>query len=160
MIPNSPIRHLNCIINQTAALLELEHFNKLAVPYSEARGTVKGWDIIRGIDLPYGRKLAESLGVPFAKPRYYILEPNIDIPVHVDVDTLCSLNFILDDEEPAPVHYPGLGNFTYKKALIDTSLPHGVINGNHPRILLKLSIKEYSFNEMVSILQERGLIDG
>lgn len=149
-----PIKHINFKINQSAALFELEYFRGAAKTYEEERGLVEGWDIIRGIELPYGKKLAQQLNVPYASPRYYILAPNIEIPVHTDVDTKCSLNFILGDDEPAPVYYPEYGDYLYTSALIDTTQPHGVKNSSKERLLLKLSIKDKTFEEVVRELRE------
>lgn len=81
-----------------------------------------------------------------ARPRFYILDANTTLAQHTDLGTLCSLNFILNNNT-APINFDGT-TIHYKNALIDTTKLHGVVNNDKDRLLFKMSIFNESFDEV------------
>ena len=91
------------------------------------------------------KKIIEDFGVG-GSPRFYWLAPNTRLGTHVDNGTTCSINLILS-ENPAPVTILNVDMF-YTQALLNTTLPHSVINGPQERVLLKISIFDKTFDEV------------
>lgn len=89
----------------------------------------------------YFAKLIESQDI---RPRYYKLEANTSVPEHIDHNTKCGVNIILN-EDPGPVEFVGVGQFDYRVALLNTTQLHSVPPHPHERILLKLSIMDIDF---------------
>ena len=79
------------------------------------------------------------------RPRYYKLESNTSVPEHIDHNTKCGVNIILNDSA-GPVDFIGVGKFNYKIALINTTKLHQVPAYPQERILLKLSIMDVDYN--------------
>ena len=80
------------------------------------------------------------------RPRYYKQEANTEVPLHADINTLCSVNIILVDDF-APIIFEEIGEVTYKCALLNISKAHAV--PPHPKIryLLKYSIFDKTYEE-------------
>lgn len=133
------------------ALKLAANVRKEAQPYVDGRYPAMDfnhWQIFR-LQNPFTQKIIEDFNVE-GKPRFYWLAPNTSIPYHVDHNTTCSINFLLTT--PAvPVTFEGDNKYEYTQALLNTSVRHKVVNGNHERILLKISI----FNETYEQLAER-----
>jgi hypothetical protein len=79
-------------------------------------------------------------------PRFYWLEPDARIPIHVDNNTLCSINIILTPD-PVPIIIDNV-EYKYTQCLLDTTRPHGVINGPSSRILFKISIFDRTYHDL------------
>lgn len=79
------------------------------------------------------------------RPRYYKLEANTSVPEHVDHNTKCGVNIILNDNA-GPVEFVGVGLFDYRVALLNTSELHRVPAHPQERILLKLSIMDIDYD--------------
>jgi hypothetical protein len=88
-----------------------------------------------------------------AKPKFYYQSPNYYLPMHVDNGTQCSLNFIIS-EDAAPIIFEE-GEFFYKQCLLNTQVKHSVLNLNKERILLKLSIFDKTYNDVLKTLKFR-----
>jgi hypothetical protein len=78
------------------------------------------------------------------RPRYYKLEANTCVPEHVDHNTKCGINIILN-ESAGPVEFVDVGQFEYQVALLNTSRLHRVPAYPQERILLKMSIMDIDF---------------
>ena len=86
-----------------------------------------------------------------ASPRFYKQHANHEVPEHRDVDTLCCVNILLTDDN-APVHFSGHGDFRYHCALLDVTQPHRVDPWPHERHLLKMSIFDRTYEEVLNDL--------
>lgn len=147
--------HLNYQIDYERLSVSDENAKADAEAYTDFRlkRPLDSWLISHYSD-DYIQQVIADMGVP-CKPRFYWLEKNFHLPEHVDNGTQCSINFILSDNY-APVTIRGVDYF-YKSALLNTSIPHGVKNQEHDRVLFKLSIFDHTFDETARILSERGL---
>lgn len=126
--------------------------NKELTYNDERYGIVTDWKIIRVDKDNYIDIEKQKLGIPNAKARFYTLMPNSYLPEHTDNNTKCSINVILSSNN-APVCVEGK-NYYYTQCLLNTQLKHSVTNGPAERILFKLSIFEYSFEEMKIIIKD------
>ena len=135
----------NNVVNELA-----EQLRSKAKPYHDPRynKTLDHWHMLK-FDHEYLQKIMNDFKVN-GSPRFYWQEPYSVIPTHVDNGTQCSLNFVLTDNA-APVTFEDEHDFYYKQCLLNTSLPHSVKNGEHKRLLLKISI----FDETYESLAER-----
>ena len=86
-------------------------------------------------------------------PRFYWLKPNAHINTHTDNTTKCSLNFLLSENNTAIII--NNKNYFYKNALLDTTQPHSVINGDNERLLFKISIDNESFEQVANRIIEK-----
>lgn len=124
----------------------LNYWNAHAVkskPYTDKRFgkfVMNNWRIVNDVDLPYAQELAEMFDIQ-AVAKFYMLQANTSLPMHVDQDTTCSINFLLSGKA-APVKYSTGNEWYYKTALLNTSIKHGVDSCDEDRILFKLSTKE------------------
>lgn len=142
-----PLIHLNYPLDKARLLKIAAEAYIGAEPYSDPRyeQSLDTWLISR-YNNDYIRSIMMDLGVA-AKPRFYWTEPNSTIPEHVDYNTTCSFNFVLSDN-PAPVTF-GDKEYTYEQCLLNTTLPHAVYNNNSERILLKLSVFDISYKDVI-----------
>ena len=81
-----------------------------------------------------------------SEAKFYVVKSGEDFDLHVDSLPLCSINVLLSGN-PAPV-YIGGKNYFYKNCVLNVKKPHGVFNNTEDRILFKLSIFDYSFEEV------------
>ena len=87
----------------------------------------------------------------YSKPRYYILEAGKKLPTHVDSNTKCSVNVILNNNHSLiqiedKIHL-------YKQALINTQKKHSVDNTNgEDRIIMRISFFDISFEKLKKLL--------
>lgn len=157
-----PILHLSYKFNTFALLTELDRYKVSLSSYNDNRyGKVDNFKILRqknylNVMRHECNKFLEYYG--FSKgdgePRYYILQSNSILPTHVDADTKCSVNHLL--EGSAPIEFLDHGKFEYSTALIDISKPHSVDNTNLPdRYLYKISFFNHNFNEVMSKIVNR-----
>ena len=58
----------------------------------------------------------------------------------------CSINVLVSDN-PAPVFIGGK-NYMYKNCVLNVKEPHGVFMNDENRILFKISIFDYTFEEV------------
>lgn len=138
----------NFDIEHDLLLLELEHNMHRATFYQDARmdEALSNWKIIKGVSSKYVDRIIKFFEID-AKPRFYVLEPNSVLPEHVDYNTECSINFVIGDDQPAPVCF-GEKKYLYRNAVLNTKIPHGVINGNKERVILKLSIFDLTYTQV------------
>lgn len=141
------------------SLIEAEHARNFAKPYTnkhfpnveELQTGVDQW-LISKYNSSYIERIAADFEIE-CKPRFYFQAPGFNLPEHVDTDTECSINFVLSDD-PAPITFAD-GQVLYKQALLNTKVPHAVFNGSEERILLKLSITNYTFEQMAQRIKFR-----
>lgn len=145
----NPIILLNYPLDKTILVREAETFKEIAESYTDSRSPGKvldNWLIYRH-ESEYTKKIMEDFEVE-GKARFYWLSANTVLPKHVDNNTTCSINFVLSDNA-APVKINGKDYF-YEQALLNTTIPHSVRNGNAERILFKISIFNESFEDLAS----------
>ena len=116
------------------------------IPYEDYRGINDRWKIARLKECDYANYLCDLIGIK-CKPRFYLLEPNAVLNPHVDFNTICSINILLNYENPAPVTSEGI-EYSYKQCVLNTQKIHNVTNTNEERILFKMSIFDSNFMEV------------
>jgi len=147
-----PITLINYPLDMQEAWAHANKLRPTATPYRDKRYNVvlDNWLMARCHSL-FIEQLVQDLGME-GDARYYWQQPNSYVPDHVDNNTKCGINFILS-EEPAPITIQGVDYF-YKQAVIDTTQMHSVRTGNQERVLLKISIYNNSYIEVVKKLGE------
>jgi len=150
MNKNNHLVHLNYNLNKQGLLESADAARRDSQAYTDSRYPdlkINDWKISR-----YTDTLIEQVIKDFeieGRPRFYWLKPYAVIPEHVDNETQCSINLILSDDA-APIVVNGEEHL-YSQALLNTTVPHSVVNGPRERIMLKISI----FNETFDQLSER-----
>jgi hypothetical protein len=142
-----PLIHLNYELNKSKLLKEAQLAKCASQPYTDSRYptlSLEKW-LIGHWNSEYIDRIMADFEI-IGRPRFYWLEPYAVIPEHVDNETTCSLNFILTDY-PAPITIEGK-EYTYQQVLLDTTRLHKVINNEHERIMLKISIFDESFSDL------------
>ena len=86
------------------------------------------------------------------RPRFYFLKKDTVIPEHIDDGTKCSINFLLNSKNPAPVTIEGV-EYYYKNCLLNTQKIHSVKNDTEDRLLFKLSIFDDDFETVKEKIQ-------
>jgi len=142
--------------------LFLEEYNRVKSNEKDyARGckSVDFWRVIRLNDLKSDlvKTYVEDFKLKYKIPgkvdgRFYRLKANTTLPMHIDSGTKCSINFLLNGDG-APVIFEN-GEYTYKQALLNTSIMHGVVNGDKDRIIFKISIFESTYDEIKHKLKD------
>lgn len=131
-------------------LLEVwNEYKNNSVPYQDKRFNrfvMKNWRIVNELNLDYADYLNNYFDIK-SSPKFYILDANTSLAMHVDQDTTCALNFVLSDN-PAPVRFKSGNSYYYKTALLNTSIKHAVDKTQNDRILFKLSIKDEPFDSV------------
>lgn len=143
-----PLTHLNYPLNKDRLLVLADSIKDEANPYSDPRypdAVLDTWLILKYND-DYIEKIMDDFGVK-GSPRFYWQEPNSVLPMHVDNNTTCSINFVLTDD-PAPVTVEDV-DYVYEQAVLDTTKLHGVNTNDEERILLKISIFDESYEDLV-----------
>ena len=82
------------------------------------------------------------------RPRFYKQKANTEVPPHIDYNTKCSINIILSDNY-GPIQFTGYEPAFYKCAVLDTSKEHWVPPYDEERMLLKFSIFDITFDDVV-----------
>lgn len=147
--------------NFPTGILLKEALSKDFSVYEDSKhGKSEGWNVYRGdiYDIPeaWNQTIAfcDFYGIKQGQPRYYILEENKMLMPHIDYNTTCSVNHILN-EDAAPVTIMG-EEYTYKSALLNTTVMHGVNNiGRKKRVLFKISFFEQTYEEIREQIQSR-----
>lgn len=147
MICTDEIVSFDCNFDEDKLLLYYDQFIQKAESYSDYRGKLDNWKIARDIRFDYAEELCERFNVN-GSPRFYSLVKNTTLPMHVDHGTECSLNFLIDESEPAPVRFESGNEYRYKFCLLNTQKKHGVDNVSEDRILFKLSIFDETFEQV------------
>jgi len=83
------------------------------------------------------------------RPRFYKQQENTEVPPHIDHNTKCSINIVLSDNY-GPIQFTGQEPAFYKCAVLDTSKEHWVPPYDEERLLLKFSIFDITFNDVVN----------
>jgi len=91
------------------------------------------------------KHFANIIGTKDIRPRYYKLKAGGEVPEHIDHNTKCGVNIILN-ESAGPVEFVDVGQFEYRVALLNTSRLHRVPAHPQERILLKLSIMDVDYD--------------
>ena len=144
----SPVTLLDYPLDISHILKSAEFAKKYSTGYQDVRmeKSIESWKIAHYTD-SYIEKIQNDLQVS-GKARFYWTEPNSIIPEHKDLNTLCSINFIVSDF-PAPIRIQGK-EYLYTQAVINVSQPHSVVNGPVERILFKISIFDESYESLVA----------
>lgn len=143
-----PLTHLNYPLDKDRLLVLADSIKDKANPYTDSRypdAVLDTWLILKHTD-DYIEKIMDDFGV-VGSPRFYWQEPNSVLPMHVDNNTTCSINFVLTDN-PAPVTVEDV-DYVYEQAVLDTTRLHGVNTNDEERILLKISIFDESYEDLV-----------
>lgn len=145
--------HLNYPLDINYMLTIADQYKQKSQSYYDPRYkiTVDQWKQFR-VENNLFDSIIKELNVS-GKPRFYWLAANAHLPTHVDNNTQCSINFILS-ENPAPVTILG-EDYTYRQAVLNTSVEHGVNNNNEERILFKISVFDTSFEETIKLIPEK-----
>jgi hypothetical protein len=150
-----PLTHLAYPVDKQRLLDEA----KLARPKSKAYTDSRYPDMVLDDWLighhtsEYITEIMGDFGV-IGRPRFYWMKPYAVIPEHTDNGTLCSINIILT-EQAAPITIGGEQYF-YDMILLDTTVPHSVVNNEHERIMLKISIFDEDYHSLVSRIKYRA----
>lgn len=103
----------------------------------------------------YAEEIIEDLGLSNCDihPRFFWLGPNTRLGPHTDDKTLCSINYIInDDYGPIVVEDK---TYYYKSCLLNCQRTHGVPTYPKERRLFKLSIFDKTFEEVYEIIKDR-----
>lgn len=141
------LTHVDYELDTDRLLVLADNLRHKAQPYVDSRydNSHDQWLMLK-FEHEYLKKVMNDFEIE-GSPRFYWQEPYYNIPTHIDNNTKCSLNFILTDEA-APVTFEDKHNFYYQQCLLNTSLPHSVHNGEHERLLLKISIFHESYESV------------
>lgn len=130
--------------------LLLKEFQKLTGNLTEFTdnglpGKISKLKILENFHFDYIDQLNSLFNIK-SEAKFYVVKSGEDFDLHVDYLPLCSINILLSGN-PAPV-YIGGKNYFYKNCVLNVQKPHGVFNNTEDRILFKLSIFDYSFEEV------------
>lgn len=114
------------------------------------------WQISRSEMFPYAQELCDKFKIKNGKPRFYRLKANTVLPMHIDLNTECSLNIVLSSKA-APVDFED-NSYVYNSCILNTSVLHGVTNGPEDRRLFKISIFDQSFEEVCNNIIQSDLM--
>lgn len=149
----SPLTLINYPLDKEYLISLAESMRHLGESYTDKRmngQTVDYWKVVRFTDDAYVNKMMADFGVT-GRPRFYYLKSNSSLGVHTDLNTTCSLNFVLSDDNPAPVTFDGI-DYYYTQCLLNTTLPHSVTNGPAERLLFKISLFDEPYEEIAQRL--------
>jgi hypothetical protein len=145
----NPITLLDYPIDITKILEIAAEAKSKSISYKDPRYpklNIDNWKISK-FNNGYLQQIIDDFEVK-GSPRFYWLKENTYLPIHVDNGTTCSINFILT-EDAAPVRFNDVDYF-YKQALLNTMVPHSVLNKGSERILLKISIANETYEELAN----------
>ena len=138
-------------LNEDILLLEYDRVKHLAEDYIDPRGQVEDWKMIK-CNFHYAKYLIKYFMLGEVRPRFYFLKKDTVIPEHIDDGTKCSINFLLNSKNPAPVTIEGV-EYYYKNCLLNTQKIHSVKNDTEDRLLFKLSIFDDDFETVKEKIQ-------
>ena len=130
-------------VNEDVLLLEYDKVKHLSEDYVDPRGGVQNWKMI-ACNFDYAKYLINYFMLGEVRPRFYFLPKGVEIPEHIDNNTKCSINFLINSNNPAPVIIDGVEHY-YKTCLLNTQKLHSVKNDTEDRLLFKLSIFDDDF---------------
>ena len=137
------IYKFNFDVNEDILMLEYDRVKHLAEDYTDPRGQVENWKMIK-CNFHYAKYLIKRFMLGEVRPRFYFLPKGVEIPEHIDNNTKCSINFLINSKNPAPVTIEGV-DYYYKTCLLNTQKMHSVKNNTEDRLLFKLSIFDDDF---------------
>jgi hypothetical protein len=149
-----PLLHLKYELKKDLILKETEEAKQLAKYHTDSRYPLRvftEWKVSM-YNGEYIKEIMKDFDV-IGIPRFYWLKPNAIISTHTDNTTKCSLNFLLSETNTA-ITINGKDYF-YKNALLDTTQPHSVKNGNKERLLFKISIENENFETVANKIIEK-----
>ncbi len=143
-----PITHLNYPLDFLSILDVYKTFESQSKTYKDMRNgqIVEGWKTLT-LEPYLFSKIFSDFNIS-GVPRIYHLMPFAQIPEHKDFNTLCSLNFIINDDSPAPVLIEGI-EYSYTQAVLNTQRMHAVNNGPKARLLFKISIYDKTYEQLI-----------
>ncbi len=127
-------------------LKEYEKIKDKLEVYEDIYGVSAQWKVHRLEKCDYANYLCDLIGIN-CRPRFYVLEPSKLLGPHVDLNTLCSINILLNYTNPAPVSSEG-NEYSYKQCVLNTQKMHHVMNTAEERILFKMSIFDYQYEDV------------
>mgnify|MGYP003128612655 FL=1 len=147
------IYKFNFDFNEDILLLEYDKIKHKSENYIDRRpgGQAENWRIIP-TNFHYAKYLIRYFNLGEARPRFYTLPKGSNIPEHIDDQTKCSINILLETNNPAPVTIEGV-NYFYKTCLLNTQKIHSVKNTTEDRLLFKLSIFDDDFETVKKKIQ-------
>lgn len=151
----SNLIHTDYPIDIEQTLKDAEVASEIKEVYTDDRyenKPVHGWDIAR-FTTPNIEKIVNDFGFEKVKTSFYWQGPNVLLPPHVDYGSTVTLNFVLT-EDPAPITIDGV-EYYYKQGLINSGIKHWVQNGPDPRLILKITVYEKTFEEVAENLKWR-----
>ena len=93
------------------------------------------------------------VGTDNVKPNFFTQTIGTEVKTHIDVGTLCAINFIIKGGE-TPVMFDGIGQDTYTVALLNVNENHSVpVQKNEDRLLFKLRFTSNKYNEVKQSIQ-------
>lgn len=103
--------------------------------------------VVRDVEIALGIDKLDT------KPRFYWLEPNSDIPIHIDEDNVSSIQINLMDTQPS-VGVEGVGNVPYECILIHNGYHHHWVDPvPYERLQLKFVMRE-SYEEILKAIPD------
>ena len=150
-----PLLHLNYELKKDLILKETEEAKKISKYHTDSRYPLRvftEWKVSM-YNGEYIKEIMKDFDV-IGTPRFYWLKPNAIISTHTDNATKCSLNFLLSDDNTAITINDK--DYFYKNALLNTTQPHSVKNGNKERLLFKISILNESFETVANKILKKG----
>ena len=142
-----PLIHLNYTINKDILLLESDRASKSAKPWHHKNEVTAGpsW-LVSYHTSDYIENIMKDLNIK-GSPRFYFQQPHFHLKPHRDYGTQCAVNFILNGT--TPINIEGK-EYVYSQALVNVQREHSIKTDNEERIMLKFSIKDKSFEEVLN----------
>tara|TARA_X000001036_G_C20581644_1_gene766998 strand:- start:748 stop:1200 length:453 start_codon:yes stop_codon:yes gene_type:complete len=142
-----PLIHLNYTINKDILLLESDKARKSAKPWHHKNEVTAGpsW-LVSYYTSEYIENIMKDLNIK-GSPRFYFQQPHFHLKPHRDYGTQCAVNFILNGT--TPINIEGK-EYVYSQALVNVQKEHSIRTDNEERIMLKFSIKDKSFEEVLN----------
>jgi len=142
-----PLIHLNYTINKDILLLESDRARKSAKPWHHKNEVTAGpsW-LVSYYTSEYIENIMKDLNIK-GSPRFYFQQPHFHLKPHRDYGTQCAVNFILNGT--TPINIEGK-EYVYSQALVNVQKEHSIRTDNEERIMLKFSIKDKSFEEVLN----------
>ena len=88
----------------------------------------------------------------YTKPRYFRQLRGLHLKPHVDINTKCAFNYILNDDVSPIIFHLGEGKthtVQYTKALVNVQAIHEVPSSDTDRLLFKLSITDENYQDVL-----------
>jgi hypothetical protein len=149
-----PLIFLDYPLDKERLLKDAIEAKKNSKPYTDSRYPdlyMEDW-LIGHYNSEYITRIMNDFNIE-GKPRYYWMKPHAVIPEHVDNGTQCSLNFVLTDNA-SPITIDNR-EYYYTAILLNTTVPHSVINNEYERIMLKISIFNESYEDLAKRIKYR-----